>query len=483
MELSKNISIQNLLKLSNNLNLNNEITIQGWVRTLRQSGKTIVFCNINDGSNVKGLQLIYDTNNYNINEEDINNFCNNIKLGSFLTATGLIKKSIGKGQDYELHLNKYTVSEDINDDLYPLCKSRMNIDTLRKIPHFRGRTSVFGSIFRIRSSLFKSIHDFYNENDFLLLDPNIITINECEGGAGVFQLTENNLSHIDKLPLDTNDKTKYDWKKDHFEKPVYLTVSSQLQLEAMACSMGNVYTTNKSFRSEHSSTNKHVSEFTHLEIEMITNNMKDIMINGERCIKYCINSVLKKNNDDIQNLNRFVSKGLIENLEHILNSEFLYKTYKETIEEINNDIKNNKKIKLSLINYGDDLSSDHENYLTKKYNTGIFVTHWPLDIKSFYMKQMNDNTCESFDLLMPYGIGELIGGSMREESYNKLINAMKNKNVNMNGLEFYIDLRKYGTCPHGGFGMGIDRLLMLITGMSNIKDVIPFPVYYKNCKY
>ena len=248
----------------------------------------------------------------------------------------------------------------------------------------------------------------------------------------------------------------------------------------MACCLGNVYTINKSFRSEHSNTTKHMSEFSHLEIEMVNNNLEQLMNNAEKLIKHCIQSLILYRLDDLKNLNKFISKGLISNLENILNNDFVKLKYLDVINEINTDI-NNKKFKSKKITAGDDLSSDHENYITKKYGVPVFVTHWPLSVKSFYMKQCDENLCESFDLLMPYGIGELVGGSQREDDLLKLEKAMEIKNVDSKSLEFYLDLRRYGTCKHGGFGMGFDRLIMLVTGMQNIKDVVPFPVCYKNC--
>jgi asparaginyl-tRNA synthetase len=364
----------------------------------------------------------------------------------------------------------------------------MNLDTLRDFIHLRGRTNTFGSIFRIRSSLMKIIHDFYHDEGFLHLDPNIITTNECEGGAGVFQVTENDISKPEMLKL-LPDKVSYDWNSDHFNSPVFLTVSSQLQLEVLACSMGNVYTMNKSFRSEHSSTSKHVSEFTHLEIEMININMDDLMNISEKMLKFCINEIFKRNNEDIENLDKFISKGLIDKLNHLKTCNYKRMKHCDIVNEINNDIDNNKDLTLPKLQSDDDLGSVHENYITQKYNCPVFLTNWPMKIKSFYMKQCNDadipinGTCESFDLLLPYGIGELIGASIREDDYDKLLNMMNIKNVNAKSMDFYLDLRKFGTCPHGGFGLGFDRLLMLITGMQNIKDVIPFPVFYKSCKF
>ena len=453
-------------------------TISGWVRSVRQSSESIGFCNVNDGSNVDGLQVVLiDTM---IDKKLIEKFFSNVNLGVYITCIGKIINSPGKGQKYEMLLEEYKIVGTVDND-YPLCKSKMNLDTLRNFIHLRARTNTFGSVFRIRSSLMKILHDYFHEKGYLHLDPNIITTNECEGGAGVFQVTEKDLTNVKNLSL--TKEGNYNWSKDHFCDPVYLTVSSQLQLEAMACALGNVYTVNKSFRSEHSSTSKHVSEFTHLEIEIVNNTLDDLMNVAEDMIKWSITQLLERNLEDIENLGKFVSKDLKDRLVKLKNSEFMKITYLESIEIINKDIQSGKTDITSIV-YGDDLGSDHENYLTKIYDSPVFITHWPLEIKSFYMKQCSNGLCESFDLLMPYGIGELIGASQREDDFTKLHDIVKKKNINLKGsLDFYLDLRRFGSCPHGGFGLGFDRLLMLMTGLSSIKDVIPFPVYYKSCKY
>jgi len=451
--------------------------VSGWVRTVRESSNTLGFCNINDGSNVSGLQVVLS--NDNMEQLLIDDFFKKVNIGVYIHCSGKLVSSPSKGQKYELKMIFYNIIGKV-DENYPLCKSKMNLDTLRNHIHLRARTNTFGSIFRIRSSLMKILHDFYHDKGYLHLDPNIITTNECEGGAGVFQITERDLSDVKSLP--TTSEGNYDWSKDHFCSPVYLTVSSQLQLEAMACALGNVYTINKSFRSEHSSTSKHVSEFTHLEIEMVNNTFDELMNIGEEMIKYSITSLFTRNEEDIDNLNKFISKGLKDNLIKIRDTVFKKIKYKDILEEINKDITDRNLI-LEPLKYGDDLGSEHENYITIKYDSPVFITHWPMSIKSFYMKQCDDGTCESFDLLMPYGIGELIGASQREDDHDKLLTSMKEKNVSLDSMQFYLDLRRYGSCPHGGFGLGFDRLLMLVTGMNNIKDVIPFPVFYKSCKY
>lgn len=441
--------------------------ITGWIKNYRSSSSSLAFCVIGDGSNCEGLQIV-------INDENVvENFLKDAKIGVNLKCYGKMVESIGSNQDFEMKLTKYEIVGNTTED-YPLSKNRINLDTLRGICHLRGRTNVFGCIFRIRSQLMYVINEFFKMKDYLYLDPNIITVNECEGGAGVFQITENDISNSNNLPYDKSNN--YDWNQDHFNKKAYLTVSSQLQLEALACGLGNVFTMNKSFRSEHSCTSKHVSEFTHLEVEIINNKFDDLIILCKELISYCITNILKNNSSDLETLDKFVSKGIINKLNEIINSEFKVISHKDVIDLINKELKYN-------LNYDEDLSSENENFITKYFKGPVFVTNWPLKIKSFYMKRNDDNTCQSFDLLMPYGIGELIGGSQREESYEKLIQTMDEKNINKDNLQFYLDLRKYGTCHHGGFGLGFDRLLMLITGIENIKDVIPFPVYYKSCKY
>ena len=480
-----NISIKQLNQLLDNQSELSELSenkykVYGWVRTVRSSSSTLGFCTLNDGSDVNGLQIVISTEF--MEEEILADFFKIVNTGSFITCTGNVIKSPAKGQKYEMQLLNYSL-HGIAMEGYPLAKSKMNLETLREHIHLRGRTNTFGSVFRIRSTLTKIIHDFYHDLGFLHLDPNIITTNECEGGAGVFLVTENDISKPCTLKM-LPDKVSYDWCSDHFNQPVFLTVSSQLQLEALASSLGNVYTMNKSFRSEHSCTTKHASEFTHLEIEMIHINLADLINISEKMIKYSISEIFKRSGEDIENLDKFVSKGLIEKLKHLQCCEYKKMTHSDIVNEINEDIKKDSTLQLPILGLDDDLGSVHENYITKKYNCPIFLTHWPFAIKSFYMKKSDDGKhCESFDLLMPYGVGELIGASMREDDLDKLYDSMKEKGVNVKGLEFYLDLRKYGSCPHGGFGLGFDRLVMLISGIQNIRDVVPFPVNYKSCKY
>lgn len=444
--------------------LNTEVTVNGWVLSVR-SQKDLSFIKLTDGSNTNGIQLVYE------GEVD-----SSISLGSSISARGTLVQSPAKGQPYELKTAEIVLLGASPED-YPLCKGKLPLDYLRKFAHLRPRTSSFSSIFRIKSAISHATHSFFKEKGFLHINPNIVTVNECEGGAGVFQLTEHDISNHASLPSVPGPfhTGQHDWSKDHFGKPAYLTVSSQLQLEALACSLGAVYTTNKSFRSEHSSTHKHLSEFEHLEIEDVFLSIDELMQIGEDYIKYVAAYLLANNEDDISNLGKFVSKGLMERVQEMVAATFTRVTYEDAISILQ------KGGKQAV--YGEDLCSEYENYLTDHFKGPVFVWKWPSSIKSFYMKQNGDGTCNNFDLLIPYKVGEMIGGSTREDNLETMMKMMEQKGVNPEPLQFYLDLRKYGTVPHGGFGLGLDRMCMLFTGMENIKDVVAFPVYFQHCDF
>lgn len=448
--------------------LDTEVTVNGWVQTIR-SQKDLIFIKLNDGSNANGVQLIAETKFESLEKAN---------TGSSLSVCGLLVKSPADGQPFEIKIISVKVLGYANLDDYPLAKGKLPLDYLRNLAHIRTRTSTFGSVFRIKSAISQATNKFFMERGYLHINPNIVTVNECEGGAGVFQLTEQDMSDYSKL-TSVKGTNKHDWTQDHFAKPAYLTVSSQLQLEALACSLGSVYTTNKSFRSEHSSTNKHLSEFEHLEIEDVFIEIDDLMQIGEDYIKYVGQYLLDNCGEDINNLGKFVSKGLRERIETIVGATFHRVKYTEAIQILKQATTLSKPVV-----YGEDLSSEFENYLTEYFKGPVFVSHWPIAIKSFYMKKCVDNElCENFDLLMPYKVGELIGGSMREDNLDTMLEVMKQKGVNPEPLQFYLDLRRFGTVPHGGFGLGLDRMCMMYTGMENIKDVVAFPVFYKNCNY
>lgn len=456
------------ISLNYNSLLDTEVKVNGWVLTIRTQ-KDHTFIKLNDGSNASGIQLITDSQIEELKK---------VNTGSSLSVNGLLVRSPAEGQPFEIKIISVKVLGYTNLDDYPLAKGKLPLDYLRNYAHLRTRTSSFGSIFRIKSEISNATNQFFKTHEFLHINPNILTVNECEGGAGVFQITEQDITDYSKL-VSIKETTKHDWLQDHFGKPAYLTVSSQLQLEALACSLGSVYTTNKSFRSEHSTTNKHLSEFEHLEIEDVFINIDELMKTGEDYIKYVGQYLLDTCMEDINNLGKFVSKGLKERIETIVNTTFHRIKYVDAIHILM------KATTLSKpVIYGEDLCSEFENYLTEYFKGPVFVSHWPIAIKSFYMKRCEDNeTCENFDLLMPYKVGELIGGSIREDNLETMLEVMKQKGINPEPLQFYIDLRRFGTVPHGGFGLGLDRLCMMFTGIESIKDVVAFPVFYKNCNY
>lgn len=463
-----NIEYINIADISHDY-IHKQITIRGWIQQFRNQAD-ICFILVNDGTNSNGLQVTCTKT-----KQHIADILTNLNVGCYIHVNGTLVNSPAKGQEYELQLDdiiKYSLCDAVT---YPL-KKNIGLDTLRKYCHLRGRTKTFGCVYRIRNTIMFETHKYFQGLKYLHLDPNIITTNECEGGAGVFTATEILDRNMPLHHLPITEENRIDFTKDHFKKQTFLTVSSQLQLEALACSIGNVYTTNKSFRSEHSNTNKHASEFTHLEIEAINIEYYDLMRVGMDYIKHILQCVYTANYDDVKTLDQFVSKGLLKTLDKLLHMKYTYVSYSETIhilQENNFDV-----------SFGCDLSSEMESFLTKD-GQAVFVYQWPKSIKSFYMKQSieNEELCDSFDLLMPYGIGELIGGSMREDDYDILLKSMNQKNMDVKDLQWYVDLRKYGTVPHGGFGLGLDRLIMLCTGMKNIRDVIPFPVNYQCCKY
>lgn len=451
------------------------IRIHGWVRQYRGQAD-IVFMNLNDGSCPEGIQIVFNKSKDEVLFEE----SKKINVGCYVKLTGNVIDSPAKGQKYEITPMCIEECNECNPTEYPLSKN-MKLPTLRQYAHYRAKTKTFGAVFRIRNTIMFETHKFFQENGFLHLDPNVITTNECEGGAGVFTVTEMMDKHINSVPK--NEKGMIEYGKDHFKKQTYLTVSSQLQLEALACGMGHCYTTNKSFRSEHSLTNKHASEFTHLEIEMVDVRNDDLMMIGAKYIHHIIKAVYASNIRDLKELNKFACKGLLDRYEKMLALPFIYQSYDQCIETI----KNHSKIK---VEYGEDLSSEMEDFLTKHHNGGVFVYNWPHAIKSFYMKMKTDDVeedktqlCENFDLLMPFGVGEMIGGSMREHRLELIQKSMKEKGVSEEGLEWYLDLRRFGSVPHGGFGLGLDRLIMMLTGMTNIRDVVPFPVSFQNCAY
>lgn len=462
--------------------INKEVVICGWIESMRaQQVNGIAFISLSDGSCLKSLQIIIDPSN----EEELSNLGSIYKDGTkgvSIRVEGVIVESPAKGQDIELKGKKIDVYGPVCAAEYPISKKKLTLEHIRKFPHLRIRTRTIAAIARIRNVCAASTHEFYQNLDFKYVHTPILTSNDCEGAGETFNIDN-----------------KINTEELFFSKPVNLTVSGQLHGETYATALGDIYTFGPTFRAENSNTSRHLCEFWMIEPEMCFVTLKDIMDISEDYIKYCIKNVVKKCKDEIDFLTEHYQEGLSEQLDNILGSTFSRMTYTQVIDKLRNEIDEgraivrnkeleNKKFKKLAkgkhvfeedVYWGCDLASEHEKYMTDKIINGpLFVTDYPKEIKSFYMKENADcKTVAAMDLLVP-GIGELIGGSMREENYDILKSKMDDKNI---VIPWYLDIRKFGSVPHGGFGLGFERLIMLVTGIYNIKDVMPFPRYPRHC--
>ncbi len=461
-----NIIIRELYRNSENY-YSKEVQVSGWVRTVRDS-KTFGFIEINDGSFFKNLQIIFDNT--------LNNFDDICKLtlSSSITVIGNLVKTENAKQPFEIKAKEIKIIAN-SDPEYPLQKKRHSMEYLRTIAHLRPRTNTFNAVFRVRSVVSYAIHKFFQENNFVYVHTPIITGSDAEGAGEMFNLNTFNLENVDKL-----DNGEVDFSKDFFGKPAHLTVSGQLNVETYAFAFRNVYTFGPTFRAENSNTVKHAAEFWMIEPEICFADLKDDMDLAESMLKYVINYVLENCPEEMEFFNNFIDKTLLERLHNVLNSEFGRITYTDAIKELE---KHNNEFEYK-VSWGVDLQTEHERYLCEKiFKKPVFVTDYPADIKAFYMKLNSDGkTVAATDLLAP-GIGEIIGGSQREDSLEILQNKIKELNMDEQDYWWYLDLRKYGSVPHSGFGLGFERLMMYITGMQNIRDVIPFPRTPKNCEF
>lgn len=433
---------------------NNEIVISGWVRSNRDS-KNFGFLTINDGTYFNNIQIVYD--------DKLENFTDITKVGvgSAIIAKGMLILTPNAKQPFEIKATSVEV-EGSSTPEYPLQKKRHTFEFLRTLPHLRARTNTFEAVFRVRSLIAYAIHKFFNERDFVYVHTPIITSSDCEGAGEMFRVTT----------LTPEINKEIDYSKDFFSKSAYLSVSGQLHGETYAQAFKKIYTFGPTFRSEHSNTTRHAAEFWMIEPEIAFADLSDCMDLAEDMLKFIINYVLENAPEEINFFNQFIENGLIDKLNNVVNNEFARITYTEAIEILE---KNNDNFEFK-VKWGSDLQSEHERYLTESvYKKPVFVTDYPKEIKSFYMKLNPDNkTVAATDLLVP-GIGELIGGSQREENLETLEKIMNDKNMKVDEYKFYLDLRRYGTTHHAGFGLGFERCVMYITGMSNIRDVIPFP--------
>ena len=441
-----------------------EITLAGWVRTARDS-KTFGFIELNDGSYFKNIQIVY--------EDKLENFAELTKLtvSSSIIVTGVFVLTLEAKQPFEIKATNVKI-ECLSPSDYPLQKKGHTIEFLREQAYLRPRTNLFSAVFRVRSVAAMAIHEYFQSQGYVYLHAPLITANDGEGAGEMFQVTTLDLDKVAE-----SGKVCYD--KDFFGKHVGLTVTGQLEAEAFAMAYGRTYTFGPSFRAENSNTKTHASEFWMIEPEIAFCDLEGVMDIEEDMLKYIIKYVLEKCPEEMTFLNKFVAPGLIEKLEKVLSSEFKRVTHEEVI-----TILKNAKVDWEFKpEYGEDIAKEHEKYITEYFNGPVFITNWPKDIKAFYMKQNADGkTVAAVDLEVP-GAGELMGGSQREEDYDKLLNRMHELGMHTEELDWYLNLRRYGSCVHSGFGMGFERLLIYITGVENIRDVIPFPRTPGNCEF
>ncbi len=446
--------------------LDKEISVGGWVRSVRGS-KAFGFIVVSDGSYFEPLQVVYHDTLANFNE------ISKLNVGAAILVEGTLVATPEAKQPFEIQAAKVSVEGASAPD-YPLQKKRHTLEYLRTITHLRARTNTFQAVFRVRSLIAYAIHQYFQERDFVYVHTPLITGSDCEGAGEMFQVTTMDLNNIPK-----NENNTVDFSQDFFGKPTNLTVSGQLNGETYAMAFRNIYTFGPTFRAENSNTTRHAAEFWMIEPEMAFADLQDNMEIAEGMLKYIIRYVLEHAPEEMAFFNSFIDKGLLERLNGVLNSEFAHVTYTEAIRilEENND---NFDYKVS---WGCDLQTEHERYLTEQvYKRPVFVTDYPKEIKAFYMKMNPDNkTVAAMDCLVP-GIGEIIGGSQREDDYDKLLSRMKELGLKEEDYAFYLDLRKYGSARHAGFGLGFERCVMYLTGMGNIRDVIPFPRTVNNCE-
>jgi asparaginyl-tRNA synthetase len=442
-----------------------EVTIGGWLRSKRDS-KTFGFLVINDGTFFEPIQVVYS--------DVLENFASVSKLnvGAAIIATGRVELTPNAKQPFEIQATKIEIEGDSTPD-YPLQKKRHSFEYLRTISHLRPRTNTFQAVFRVRSLCAYAIHKFFQERDFVYVHTPLITGSDCEGAGEMFQVTTLDLNN---LPMVDG---KVDYSKDFFNKPTNLTVSGQLNGETYAMAFKNIYTFGPTFRAENSNTTRHAAEFWMIEPEIAFADLKDDMMLAENMLKYIINYVLENAPEEMAFFNQFVDKGLIERLQHVASSQFGHITYTDAIKELE---KHNDEFEYK-VSWGCDLQTEHERYLTEKvFGRPVFMTDYPKEIKAFYMKLNEDKkTVAAMDCLVP-GIGEIIGGSQREDKLDVLERRMKECHLKPEDYDFYLDLRRYGSTRHAGFGLGFERLVMYVTGMGNIRDVIPFPRTVNNCE-
>ncbi|MBP5587585.1 MAG: asparagine--tRNA ligase [Treponema sp.] len=458
-----------------------KVTVCGWVRTVRDS-KNLVFIQVNDGSCFANIQLTFDRNapSNNANVNNIEAELEKLNTGASVRAEGILVESPASGQAVEVTLENLTCLGTCNPEEYPLQKNKMSMEYLRDNAHLRARTNTFGAVYRVRNQMAFAVHSFFQERGFQYINAPEITCSDCEGAGEMFQVTTLSMEKIAELGVKAGiggmkieDAHKIvDYSKDFFGKKASLTVSGQLEAETLATALSRVYTFGPTFRAENSNTPRHLAEFWMIEPEMAFYNLEDDMDIQEDFVKYLLNWALTKCREDLEFFDKRIQPGLIESLEKVANAKFVRISYTDAIAELE---KHADKFEFKPY-WGCDIATEHERYLTEQiYKCPVMVYNYPKEIKSFYMKQNEDGkTVKAVDVLVP-GIGELIGGSEREEDYDKLCAEIERRGMDKKIYDWYLDLRKFGTVPHSGFGLGFERLIRYVTGMENIRDVIPYP--------
>lgn len=467
METIKRTKIIDVLKRTD---FETVVNVRGWVRTKRGS-KNVIFIALNDGSTINNVQIVADTEAFDAE------LVKDITTGACLSVNGALVQSQGSGQVVEIQAKEIEILGTCGSD-FPMQKKGQSFEYMRQYAHMRLRTNTFGAVFRIRHNMAMAIHHYFHEHGFFYFHTPIITASDCEGAGQMFQVTTKNLYDLKK-----DENGKIDYSDDFFGKPTSLTVSGQLEGELGATSLGAIYTFGPTFRAENSNTPRHLAEFWMIEPEVAFNDIVDNMDLAEDFLKYCIQWAFDNCQDDLNFLNKMIDNTLIDRLHFVLKNEFVRLSYSEGIEILDQAVKAGKKFEFPIY-WGVDLASEHERYLVEEhFKRPVILTDYPKEIKAFYMKLNEDGkTVRAMDVLFPQ-IGEIIGGSEREADYDKLQTRIQEMDLPMKDMWWYLDTRKYGTCPHSGFGLGFERLILFVTGMQNIRDVIPFPRTPKNADF
>jgi asparaginyl-tRNA synthetase len=448
------------VKRAFDLPVGSEISLRGWVRSRRDS-KGVTFIELNDGSRLKSLQLVVESGSV------AESLLKQVTTGSSIAASGTLVESPAKGQTVELKVAEIELYGAADPATYPLQKKGHSLEFLREISHLRVRSNTFGAAFRVRNALTHAIHMFFQERDFVYVQTPIITTSDCEGAGQMFNVTALDMRNPPRASTD-----EIDWQKDFFSRPAFLTVSGQLEAEIFALAFSKVYTFGPTFRAENSNTPRHLAEFWMIEPEMAFYELEDNMALAEEFLKYTIRSVLARCPEDLDFFNERIEKTLLATLEHVVESQFAHMTYTDAVQELKKAGRNWE----FPVEWGNDLQTEHERFLTEEvFKKPVIVTDYPKDIKAFYMRLNDDDrTVRAMDVLVPR-VGEIIGGSQREERYDILLRRLRQSGLDEKSYWWYLDLRRYGTVPHSGFGLGLERMMMYLTGLKNIRDVIPFP--------